>query len=269
MGNLTSRQWAEMTELQEAEKEKKKQEEQESKERRSFRDKLRTRILRNDPRSVTDGMERTPIAIEKTSASSDCDTPVQSKMKLLSLVDPRSPGGGVTRTPIVVEEGVRRRVLGDDEMPDTPLRGQVPPAITIPSTTSRLADDRSPVLIETAGEGEDPRSPSTLNPRTPITSTPVIDLISRPSNVHSTPATIDLEQKQEEEGDSTPPAPAAKERKTDRSNPAHILQNKFKSAVASMQNSGESPLPVTPPAADELESPDVSIKSGNDSSLVI
>ena len=45
----------------------------ENKERLSFRDKLRTRILRSDPRSCSDGLDRTPIAVDRP----ECETPVQ------------------------------------------------------------------------------------------------------------------------------------------------------------------------------------------------
>ena len=50
----------------------------ENKERLSFRDKLRTRILRSDPRSCSDGLDRTPIAVDRPGA--ECETPVQVEL---------------------------------------------------------------------------------------------------------------------------------------------------------------------------------------------
>jgi len=256
MGLLNSKQWEEMTEMQDAEKERQNKDKntEEVKERRSFRDKFRTRILRSDARSPSDGVDRTPIA--KAEKHQCCETPVQSKLK--SLVDPRSPGGEVERTPIVVDEAVRRRVLSEEC--DTPVRGQVPAAITIPVAGSKLSDDRSPLLIEMGDD--DPRSPSTLKPRTPITSAvPAIDLINRPSEEHLTPATVDLNALQEK---------PKTDRKTDKGQPSSILQAKFKEAVASAALAAPDLLSTTPAAATEdLEDSDISLKSSNDSSLVI
>lgn len=215
-----------------------------NKERLSFRDKLRTRILRSDPRSCSDGLDRTPIAVDRPGA--ECETPVQ--VKTVSLVDPRSPGGGVDRTPIVVEdEGIRRRVLMQQEC-DTPIRGQIPPAITIPGSDRTI----DPLIID-SGE-YDPRSPSNLQPRTPITSTPALDLITKQSSNYDTPPTVDLSDLKVDT-----------ERRVDKGQPSHILQNKFKSALSTLPYSD----PSTPEAAGDLDSSDLSLKSSNDSSLVI
>jgi hypothetical protein len=44
--------------------------------KKSLRDKIRTRILRTDPRSASEGVDRTPIAIERQS-DPNSETPVQ------------------------------------------------------------------------------------------------------------------------------------------------------------------------------------------------
>lgn len=69
MGGLTSKHyWEEMNELQQAEQAA--NQPTPAKERKSFRDKIRTRILRTDPRSVSDDMVRTPILkVTKSSRS--------------------------------------------------------------------------------------------------------------------------------------------------------------------------------------------------------
>lgn len=213
-----------------------KEEAMEHQKKKSFRDRIRTRILRTDPRSASEGVDRTPIAIERQ-GDPNLDTPVQARLKTLSQ-DPRSPGGELERTPIVVEEPVRRRIV-DDEC-STPLRGHVPPSLTIPGTDSI---GRSPLLID-SGE-EDPRSPSSIAPRTPIYS-------------QDSPLTIDLGRLQLGE----------KEKRSDRGQPSQILQNRLRNAL----QEGTQGL-FTPPAAgehsyQELESDD-SLQSSNDSSLVI
>ena len=62
--------------------------------KKSLKNKFRTRILKSDPRSATEEVSRTPIAVDKaggrddTGTSSSTETPVRT----LALVDPRSPG---------------------------------------------------------------------------------------------------------------------------------------------------------------------------------
>lgn len=275
MGALTSRAWQEMTELQQAEHDRLQQQQQpqpvnldaaatatteETKGSRSFRNKLRTRILRTDPRSATDGMDRTPIAVSKTNQNTD--TPVETKMKTLSI-DPRSPGG-VDRTPIVVEESVRRRVL-DDEC-STPVRGQGPPVIALA--------DRSPFIIETEENSVESKSASQENSDDPLTSTPsslAIDLIHRERLEHSTPQTIDLNKLAEQQSSTSSSSAVAGVRRTDKGQPSKILQDRLRSAVANLQEhdpDGELSA-CTPAAAGDLDDSEASFKSGNDSSIVI
>jgi len=115
-----------------------------------LKDRLRTRILRGDPRSASEDVSRTPIAVEKSGG--DNDTPLKTLVQ-----DPRSPGfqGAVDRTPIVV--------LAPKEDNATPHRGCVPPAFELPPITPQCD---TPDI-------SDPRSPAVVTPRTPIsTSTP-------------------------------------------------------------------------------------------------
>ena len=94
-----------------------------------------------------------PIAVERS-----CDTPVK-----MMLVDPRSPGmvmgdRGIARTPLLVtqkREEQEERKCG---------RGVIPPAFSLPYTPSEDS------LLSSG----DPRSPAptSLGPRTPITSVP-------------------------------------------------------------------------------------------------
>ena len=126
--------------------------------KRTFVERLRTKIVSGDPRSASDGLDRTPIAIERS-----CDTPVK-----MLLVDPRSPGmmkgdGGVERTPLLVSQKRESRQEGR-----VPGRGVIPPAFSLPIPSSK---DSLPLL-----DSGDPRSPAPgfIEPRTPITSIPTI-----------------------------------------------------------------------------------------------
>jgi len=187
-----------------------------AKEKKSLRDRVRTKILRSDPRSATDDVDRTPIAVEKSAGTPD--TPVHHKLKTLDA-DPRSPGG-VERTPIVVEERRvgRRAVLPSDDV-RTPVRGNPPPALSLLST-----DD---LLDSPAGGGDDPRSPSHLadHPRTPITT--------------DTPATIDLDK-----------VPVIMDKLQMKGQPRQVLQDKFREAVTALQDQLEEE--AAPAAAGEL-----------------
>ena len=78
-------------------------------------DRFKTQILKSDPRSASEGVDRTPITVER-----NCETPVRNPTE---LVDPRSPGvvlGGevvLERTPLLVMQ----RPDSDDSI-STPLR---------------------------------------------------------------------------------------------------------------------------------------------------
>jgi len=142
MGVFSSKQWNEMLEVQEMEEEEKAKTEK----KRSPAPDKRTKVLRADPRSPTEEVNRTPIAVER---QNDLDTPVLlsyspllPKLKTLA-VDPRSPSGpdGLDRTPIVVEErnsrgsekdlrrgsekDMLRRVLNDSLSTSTPIRSSL------------------------------------------------------------------------------------------------------------------------------------------------
>lgn len=108
----------------------------------------RTKVLRADPRSASEGVDRTPIAVER---QNDLDTPVLlsyspllPKLKTLAL-DPRSPCG-LERTPIVVEEerpsrgsekDLLRRVLNVNDSPSsssTPIRSSLASSSSLESS---------------------------------------------------------------------------------------------------------------------------------------
>jgi len=139
MGGAISKSWNEMTEVQEAAEEAELKEKEKAGGKVKLRDRIRTRILRADPRSLSEDVSRTPIAVERN--QSEGDTPMKTQVQ-----DPRSPGtmGAVDRTPIVVlapKDGA------------TPLRGAPPPAFELPPTTPQCdtpdpEDLRSPLPIK-------------------------------------------------------------------------------------------------------------------------
>ena len=105
-----------------------------------------------DPRSASDEVTRTPIAVdrgaESETGSEQCETPVRT----MTLIDPRSPGcnlGGekvFQRTPILVmqkESGAEGEVA-------TPARGSSIPPFSLPETPCEdtpVSD--SPLIIKT------------------------------------------------------------------------------------------------------------------------
>ena len=80
MGGIASK-WDEMNEVNEAQEEV---DNEQKTRKKSLTDRLKTRILRSDPRSASEGVDRTPIAIERP-----CETPVRPPKE---LVDPSHQG---------------------------------------------------------------------------------------------------------------------------------------------------------------------------------
>ena len=131
--------------------------------KKTFACRLRTKILRGDPRSASDdGLDRTPIVKERS-----CDTLVK-----LLLVDPRSPGM-MTGDGVVVTQ--KRESRQEGKMPG---RGVIPPALSLPNP---LSEDSLPIL-----DSGDPRSPAPgfIEPRTPITAiTPIKTAVNQPASL--------------------------------------------------------------------------------------
>ena len=202
MGLAASRQWNEMNEVNKALEEAQADTQAKQKEtvtssggsgeKKSLINKMRSRILKSgniyfrlfvnisieikilfqDPRSASEGVDRTPIAVASDSGSGACDTPV----KTMALIDPRSPGcvlGGevvVERTPILVQTKDKEAETGAGA---TPLRGSSIPPFS-------LADTPGPGDGEGDGEEAD----------TPVSDSPLI--IKTKTMKTSTPSTIPL-----------------------------------------------------------------------------
>eukprot|EP00088_Acartia_fossae_P001308 TRINITY_DN10491_c0_g1_i2.p1 TRINITY_DN10491_c0_g1~~TRINITY_DN10491_c0_g1_i2.p1 ORF type:complete len:277 (+),score=60.42 TRINITY_DN10491_c0_g1_i2:77-907(+) len=251
---------------------------EERKQKRSMRDKLRTRILRSDPRSATDGLDRTPIAINKqtsvTGAANagganssvvitNLDTP-ENAIKTLSL-DPRSPGE-IDRTPIQVEEPVRRRVLAGDEC-ETPVR-----AATVhhnnqhqPTAATMELAARSPLIIDNGPSDES--GIAGLSPIAPVSSNSGLNLMLRESSAHESPKTIDITGLDSTKGGISKVEGGGVQMRTDKGQPSRILQERIRSAIQSQLI--PSTVSNTPQAASELDESDISVHSSNDVSLVI
>jgi len=210
-----SKQWNEMNEVAEASAATKARtesgtEDSDEKEKqvlkghkRSLRERLRTRILRKDPRSKSEGVDRTPIAVDGSGErDSDPDTSLTctptTQPATTLLEDPRSPavggqvGGGVERTPLVVKSS------GDQDT-RTPVRGgTAPPTFELPPPTPCTS--------------EDPESPPQLTRPCPIVSTPAtIPLVptkEQPSLTLTSRLreTVLLTAMREQQVSSTPPA---------------------------------------------------------------
>jgi len=235
---------------------------EEPKRKLSMREKLRTRILRGDPRSASDGVDRTPIALSKQSGSELSSTTIEmntpeNKLKTLSLVDPRSPGE-IDRTPIQIEEQpVRRRVLAGDEC-ETPVRSAVHHSLV----NKLELDARTQLIIDDGSRDE-----SGIDGLSPIVAVkPPIDVINIHSALNDTPKTLEFSGL-----DTNPDAgkPAVQMRAGGaRGQPHKILQERLRSVVQSQLISDA---PQTAPAAGDivLDESNMSVTSSNDTSLVI
>jgi len=214
-------------------------------EKKSLINKMRSRILKSDPRSASEGVDRTPIAVASDSGSGACDTPV----KTMALIDPRSPGcvlGGevvVERTPILVQAKDKEAETGAGA---TPLRGSSIPPFS-------LADTPGPGDGEGDGEEAD----------TPVSDSPLI--IKTKTMKTSTPSTIPLTSSKTKQ-------------------PSNLLQDRLKEAAsAALKDQDE--LQSAPAAGGEfLENSDlkedlggeqsdigdnVMVSDNNESSLII
>ena len=84
----SKKQWNEMTEVDEAIKEAENKRKTSSADNKSLKNRIKTKVLREDPRSASEEVDRTPIAVKNGQCAADTDTPV----KTMALIDPRSPG---------------------------------------------------------------------------------------------------------------------------------------------------------------------------------
>lgn len=258
MGGIVSK-LEEIQEFEEAQQEMEKQEE--PKRKLSMREKLRTRILRGDPRSASDGVDRTPIALGKQGGSEFSSTTIElntpeNKLKTLSLVDPRSPGE-IDRTPIQIEEPVRRRVLAGDEC-ETPVRSAVHPSVV----NKLELDARTQLIIDDGSRDE-----SGIDGLSPIVAVkPPIDVINIQSALNDTPKTLEFGGL-DTNTDAGKPAVQMRANGA-RGQPHKILQERLRSVVQSQLISDSSQ--AAPAAGDMvLDESNMSVTSSNDTSLVI
>merc|ERR1719348_1728385 len=139
-------------------KKQKTKEKNSSADNKSLKNRIKTKVLREDPRSASEEVDRTPIAV-KNGQGADTDTPV----KTMALIDPRSPGcvlGGevvVERTPILVMQ------KKEQEANETPLRGSSIPHFSLPDTPGADPDEAETPVSD---------SPLVLKTKTMKTSTP-------------------------------------------------------------------------------------------------
>jgi len=263
MGAFISKEWNEMSEVTEAvsNNEEIKSEEKENREvrnparvshKKSLRERLRTRILKTDPRSETEGVDRTPIRVAGDTEvdSSLTSTPGVKPAAALLLEDPRSPGvvgqagGGVSRTPLIVPLASQGSKEGAQDLM-TPVRGAPPPSFELPPDTPGPDD---------------------------IHGSPEPNKIKPIGNHLSTPATIPLGESSSEQASSLQ---VGKLRDDNRDQPSSLLAEKLKEvALTAMREQRSS---TTAPAAEGgveivFDSPGpvvTSDRGGNDSSLLI
>jgi len=137
-------------------------------------------VVRVDPRSISDDVERTPIQVDKTKGAGlnqeAQETPTGIKTKLdrfKAAIDPRSPSG-LPRTPILVQDKPEEVVKDCDEADvedDAPKRG----AITkpMPPTVAKLnlddhEDDEEPDKEEKVDEEQVPEVEKPEQPETEV-----------------------------------------------------------------------------------------------------
>jgi len=182
MGISASKQWDEMNEvkqaLDEAAAEHQMKESSSSTasgssgEKKSFKSKLRSRILKSDPRSASEGVDRTPIAVDSESGAASSATACETPVKTMALIDPRSPGcvlGGevvVERTPILV---MQKKIEARENGENTPIRGSSIPQFQLPDTpdTEDTPVSDSPLLLKTkTNKTSTPSTVPLTNPKT-------------------------------------------------------------------------------------------------------
>merc|ERR1719348_772736 len=154
-------------------KKQKTKEKNSSADNKSLKNRIKTKVLREDPRSASEEVDRTPIAV-KNGQGADTDTPV----KTMALIDPRSPGcvlGGevvVERTPILVMQN-------KEETTNTPMRGSAIPSFSLAGLDTPNKDDvetpisDSPLVLKT----------KTMKTSTPTTIPTINSKAGQPSNL--------------------------------------------------------------------------------------
>jgi len=170
----SKKQWNEMNEVDEAIKEAENQRKNSSSDNKSLKNRIKAKVLREDPRSASEEVDRTPIAVKNGQGGADTDTPV----KTMALIDPRSPGcvlGGevvVERTPILVMQN-------KEETTNTPMRGSTIPSFSLAGLDTPNKDDvetpisDSPLVLKT----------KTMKTSTPTTIPTINSKAGQPSNL--------------------------------------------------------------------------------------
>ena len=125
-----------------------------------------------DPRSASEGVDRTPIAVDSESGAASAATACETPVKTMALIDPRSPGcvlGGevvVERTPILV---MQKKNEARENGENTPIRGSSIPQFQLPDTpdTEDTPVSDSPLLLKTkTNKTSTPSTVPLTNPKT-------------------------------------------------------------------------------------------------------
>ncbi|KAK4306361.1 hypothetical protein Pmani_021819 [Petrolisthes manimaculis] len=123
-----------------------------------------THILKIDPRSPSDYITRTPIAVSNTPNKNPEQTPCGGKLLTTLPDDPRSPTIEVDRTPIHIE-------TKDKQKRSVAMR---PSRLTQLDSTSSVSSEASGTSeannssSSSSSDESDPRSPTSKVPRTPL-----------------------------------------------------------------------------------------------------